>query len=251
MDTVEAMGFPRSVASENLNACCNRGKAMSQEVRLRARPSHPLDPGPSGLHKLDVGSIRDSYFYVPPQYSPAHPAPLVLLLHGAGGHAHHGLGLLQHLADDNGMILAAPASAAQTWDIIASRSYGPDVTLLDRALAHVFEHYAVDPSHLAIGGFSDGASYALSVGLANGDLFTHVIAFSPGFIARLLPQGLPKVFISHGTRDNVLPVDRCSRSIVPRLQQTGYSVTYDEFDGGHEIPAEVAQFAVNWFFGRQ
>jgi predicted esterase len=34
---------------------------------------------------------------------------------------------------------------------------------------------------LAVSGFSDGASYALSIGPANGDLFTHVMAFSPGF----------------------------------------------------------------------
>ena len=31
-------------------------------------------------------------------------------------------------------------------------------------------------------GFSDGASYALSLGAANGDLFTHIAAFSPGFM---------------------------------------------------------------------
>lgn len=223
---------------------------MPLDARLHARPVQVKKPAPGGRHKLDVGSGRDSYFYVPRQYDPVHPAPLVLLLHGAGGHAHHGLGLLQHLADDNGMILVAPASAAQTWDVIAKRSYGPDVALLDRALTHVFEHYAVDPLHLAIGGFSDGASYALSVGLANGDLFTHVIGFSPGFIAPLSPQGRPKIFISHGTRDDVLPIEPCSRSIVPRLRQAGYSVTYEEFDGGHAIPGAVAQRAADWFVGR-
>ncbi len=224
---------------------------MPFDACLHARPSHGKKPAPSGQHKLDVGSRRDSYFYVPPQYHPAHPAPLVLLLHGAGGHAHHGLGLLQHLADDNGMILVAPASVEQTWDVIATRAYGRDVVFLDRALEHVFEHYAIDPSHLAIGGFSDGASYALSVGLANGALFTHVIAFSPGFIAPLLPQGQPKVFISHGTMDNVLPISLCSRRIVPQLRQEGYSVTYDEFDDDHAIPDEVAQRAVNWFLDRR
>jgi predicted esterase len=223
---------------------------MSYAARLNARPSRVAHPAPTGQHKLDVGSRRDSYFYVPPRYLPAHPAPLALLLHGAGGHAHHGLGLLQHLADDNGMILVAPASTAQTWDVIARRAYGPDVALLDQALTHVFGHYAVDPTRLAIGGFSDGASYALSVGLANGDLFTHIIAFSPGFIAPISPQGQPKVFISHGIRDDVLPIDFCSRKIVPQLRHAAYSVTYKEFEGGHAIPDEVAQFAVDWFMGR-
>ena len=223
---------------------------MSHDAHLHARPSHVAYAGPSGLHKLNIGSRRDSYFYVPPQLHPAQPAPLVLLLHGAGGHAHHGLGLLEHLADENGLILVAPASTASTWDVIAKRAYGPDVSLVDKALQHVFANYAVDSSHLAIGGFSDGASYALSVGLASGDLFTHVIAFSPGFVAPVSPKGQPKIFISHGTRDDVLPIGPCSRTIVPRLRKAEYSVMYDEFDGGHTIPGEVAGFAVNWFLDR-
>lgn len=55
---------------------------MPYDTRLHARPSNMKAPAPSGLYKLDVGSRRDSYFYVPQQYHPARPAPLVLLLHG-------------------------------------------------------------------------------------------------------------------------------------------------------------------------
>jgi predicted esterase len=53
---------------------------------------------------------------------------------------------------------------------------------LDQALQHVFETYSIDPGRVGLGGFSDGASYALSLGVANGDLFSHIIAFSPGFM---------------------------------------------------------------------
>ena len=59
---------------------------------------------------------------------------------------------------------------------------GPDVDTIDRSLRTVFAALPVDPHRLAISGFSDGASYALTLGLPNGDLFTHVIAFSPGFM---------------------------------------------------------------------
>jgi predicted esterase len=223
---------------------------MPYDARLHARPSRVKAPAPIGRLKLDIGSKRDSYAYVPKQYRPEHPAPLVLLLHGAGGQAHHGLDLLQHLADDNGLILIAPASTTSTWDVIASHTYGPDIALLDEALAQVFRHYAVDPLHLAIGGFSDGASYALSVGLANGNLFTHVIAFSPGYIGPVSPQGQPKIFISHGTHDDVLPIDLCSRRIVPQLRRMEYAVMYDEFEGGHTVPNEITYFAVDWFLSR-
>lgn len=223
---------------------------MLTTARLHARPSQPGTPAPVGWQKLDIDGRLDSFFIVPRQYDPLRPAPLVLLLHGAGGNATQGLELLESLAESSGLILVATASAGPTWDAIQTRRYGADVALLDQALAHVFGRYAVDPGHTAIGGFSDGASYALSVGLANGDLFTHVIAYSPGFIAPTSVEGKPAIFISHGTQDDVLPINLCSRTIVPRLRKAEYPVMYDEFEGGHAIPPEVAQFSVDWFLGR-
>src|SRR5918911_5524024 len=112
------------------------------------------------------------------------------MLHGAGGDAQGGLFPFVDRADAAGLLLVAPESRGPTWDVIRD-SYGPDVEFIDRALSVVFSRYAVDPSHLAVGGFSDGASYALSLGLTNGDLFTHVLAFSPGFAAPAGHQGAP------------------------------------------------------------
>src|SRR5215208_6507452 len=203
-------------------------KDAQTKGRLGARPVQVTGAAPLGLLPLMLGSARDSYLYVPATYQAERPAPLVLLLHGAGGHARQGLELLRSLADAAGLLLLAPASREQT-----------------------FSRYAVAPERVAIGGFSDGASYALSLGITNGDLFTHVIAFSPGFMAPAGKTGAPRIFVSHATRDGVLPIERCSGRIVPELERGGYDVLYREFDGGHTISPEIALEAVGWFTRRR
>ena len=225
--------------------------ADGAQGRLRARPGTPAADAnsPVGLHRLGLGRGRDGLLYIPATYTAEKLAPLVVLLHGAGGTAQHGIGLLQAMTDEEGLILLAPDSRQQTWDVIMG-GYGPDVDLLDRALAQTFARYAVDPAHVGIGGFSDGASYALSLGIGNGHLFTHVLAFSPGFMAPARQEGAPGIFISHGTGDQVLPIDRCSRRIVPQLKRDGYEVRYHEFEGPHTVPPEMARDAVAWFQGR-
>lgn len=80
-----------------------------------------------------------------------------------------------------GMILVSPQSQPSSWDVIRG-GYGPDVQVMDKALQSVFERYTINPQQCSIGGFSDGASYALSVGTTNGELFSHIVAFSPGFM---------------------------------------------------------------------
>ena len=122
-----------------------------------------------------------------------------------------------------------------------------DVAFVDRALARVFETVSVDPARLAVGGFSDGASYALSLGLINGDLFGRVVAFSPGFEIAGDAHGRARFFISHGKADTVLPIDFCSRMIVPRLRTRGYDVTFREFNGGTRFrPRSPARACDGW-----
>jgi len=214
--------------------------------RLLARPTQPTGTAPSGLQPLGLSTQREGLLYVPKNYQASRPAPLVVMLHGAGGDARGGLTPFQNLADASGLILLAPASRRQTWDVLVG-GYGPDIALIDQALAQTFSRYAVDPTRIAIEGFSDGASYALSVGITNGDLFSHVIAFSPGFMAPASQVGKPRLFISHGTRDSVLPIDPCSRKIVPQVRGAGYDVVYREFDGPHTIPPAIIDSALDWF----
>ncbi|WP_266204929.1 alpha/beta hydrolase [Pontibacter kalidii] len=201
----------------------------------------------AGVQRLDLDSHKDGFIYLPKGYDSSRPAALAVMLHGAGAHAEQGLSLLRNHADANNLILVAPASRSYSWDIIAGRAFGPDVVLIDQALALVFRNYVIDPARVAIGGFSDGASYALSLGLTNGDLFSHILAFSPGFAHTVEKNGKPEVFISHGVDDPVLPIDPCGRRIVPQLRREGIEVNYTEFDGKHEIPGFISEKAVTWF----
>ena len=217
--------------------------------RLLVRPApeehEPLAAPAPGLVPLGLDRRRDALIYVPAGYRPDVPAPLSVKLHGAGSDAKAGLRPFLPLADARGLILLAVDSQGRTWDVIEG-AFGPDVAFLDLALEQVFTAYSVDPGRVSVEGFSDGASYALSLGLVNGDLFRRVVAFSPGFMVTPETHGRPAVFVSHGAHDRVLPVDRCSRRIVPRLTAVGYDVTYREFDGGHTVPPEVAADAEEW-----
>ena len=201
-----------------------------------------------GLRLLELGAGSGGYLYVPVGYGAGPPAPLVLLLHGAGEDARDGLALLRQQADEAGLILLALSSRGPTWDLILGRGrYGHDVAAIDEALDQTFSSYAVDPGRVAVGGYSDGASYAISLGISNGDLFGHVLAFSPGFMAPAEEAGSPRIFVSHGIRDEVLPIGRCSRRLVPALRRAGYDVDYREFDGGHVVPDEMVRAAVARF----
>jgi phospholipase/carboxylesterase len=215
-------------------------------ARLTARPP-AVAPGPAGqqpgLHALDLGPGPEVLLHVPP--ADGVPARLVLTLHGAGDDARGGLTPLLPLADAHRLLLLSPASHGRTWDVILG-DWGPDVRRIDDALDRVLATYPLDPARRAVSGFSDGASYALSLGLANAGLFTDVIAFSPGFIAPAQRIGTPRVYLSHGRADAVLPIDRTTRRIVPRLRAADVPLEVREFDGPHTVPPEIAQDAVRW-----
>lgn len=214
--------------------------------RLLARPGAATGSVEPGLHPLGLRSERDALLYVPESSMKFEKAPLVVSLHGATRNADRGIELLRTLADEHGFLLLAPATARGTWDIINGPG-GPDARFIDRSLARTFELRNIDPARIAMAGFSDGASCSLSLGLANGDLFGAVLGFSPGFVVDLERFGKPPVFISHGTVDQVLPIDDCSRRIVPELKAEGYRVTYREFEGKHTLPPDVASEAMRWF----
>ena len=188
---------------------------------------------------LGLDRERDAILQLPKTAADS-PLPLLVMLHGAGQSAEDMFWYLGTTHEEAGVAVLAPNSRDHTWDAIGD-DFGPDVEFLNRALERALDSALIDPTRLAIGGFSDGASYAVSLGLINGDLFKKVVAFSPGFIIDGTPNGKPRFFVSHGTNDRILPIDRCGRRIATDLKARGYDVTFREFEGGHEIPEPVAK----------
>ena len=230
------------------SACMKLGdSALARDGRLTARPHDGVKTTASGRLMLGLHSERDAILELPKNTTQS-SLPLLVMLHGATQSAEDMFWYLGNAHEEAGVAVLAPNSRDTTWDAIGG-SFGEDVAHLNRALERVFEMAAIDPARIAVGGFSDGASYALSLGMINGDLFPSVVAFSPGFVISGTPNGKPRIFISHGTHDRILPIDRCGRRIAASLISRGYDVTFREFDGDHEIPAEVAREGLKWITG--
>jgi phospholipase/carboxylesterase len=214
------------------------------EGEMFTRPAAPTQARyPAGLEWLDLeGGLAPAVFV--PSTLPAGPVPVMVVLHGATSNPLHALPIVQDEAERRQFVVVAPKSVGMTWDVIHG-GFGPDVAALDHVLADVFDHVPADPGRIAIAGFSDGASYALTLGLANGALFSSILAFSPGFFVPARRQGRPAIFVSHGRTDPILPIDQCGRLVVTALRMADYDVAYYEFDGGHKVPAEAVSAALD------
>jgi predicted esterase len=209
---------------------------MASDGRLTARPRAGVKTSATGEIKLE----RDAVLQIPKNASDK-PLPLLVMLHGATQRADDMFWYLGSAPEEARVAVLAPNSLDTTWDAISSRSFGEDVYYLNRMLERVFETTSIDPARVSVGGFSDGATYALSLGLINGDFFKSIVAFSPGFVIDGDAHGKPRIFISHGSHDHILPIDRCGRRIAGELKGEGYDVTFREFNGDHEIPKDVAR----------
>lgn len=216
-------------------------------TRLSARPSTPATPVDPGTYALTDNNPNDGALVVPAGVTPGVPRPLLIVLHGAGQGAVAALNFWRPYAQARGCLLLAPGARGLTWDVMSYR-FSYDVTFINSALLFAFSRCAVDTTRIALEGFSDGGTYAMGLGLANGDLFTRIVGNSSGYIPRSdsPATGKSQFFLTHGRQDGILNIDRCSRAITSTLRNRGYDVTLAEFDGGHELPAAVVNQSLDW-----
>lgn len=198
--------------------------------------------GESPLGLSDDG--RDGVLYVPKSYTPDVAMPVLMMLHGLSGTA-QSVRYTFPIAEDLGVIVIAPESRAQTWGQ-SIPGFDADVRYLGAAYRYVSQVLNVDESHVALGGHSDGAGYALAMGLAYGDVFNHLMIFAAGMLIPFRKKGKPRIFLAHGVNDVQMPIDRTARLFAPQLKADGYDVTYREYEGGHGVPAPIVREGFDW-----
>lgn len=195
------------------------------------------------------------------------PFPTILALHGWGASAHDLIGLAPLLHGGRALVLCpqgslelpiGPGVAGYGWFPLAT-GRPPDpgefakaqrqlADFLDEALAC----YPIDRRKLVLLGFSQGGVMAYDLALRDPARFAGLIALSswlPGVVADTLPS-LPEhaslpVLVQHGTEDPMLDIER-ARESRQALTKLGVSLSYREYEMGHEIRPEALRDLVRW-----
>jgi phospholipase/carboxylesterase len=197
----------------------------------------------------------------------AGPHPTILTLHGRGANALDLLGLAPYVSGGRFLMLCpqgpvqmpiGPGAVGYGW--YPSTGGGappmPAVLAARQQIRHFLEQalqrYPIDPDRLVVLGFSQGGVMAYSLALDHPDRFAALVAIStwlPPEVLEQLPdlaacRQLP-ILVQHGSRDDLVPVDRARKS-VETLRQGRMPLTYREYDIGHEINAQSLMEISAW-----
>lgn len=224
-------------------------------LRLELRHKTPEATGeepPTGHVSVERGASR-AVLLTPPEIDPSRLYPLVTVLHGAGRQDELLVRACREEPAKRDALFLVPRSLHPTWDLLACDER-PDLDFLEWSYDLIYRRYPVDPARQALLGYSDGASYALSVGLSNPHVFRAVMAWAAGFVAlddrQLGPADRkPEVLLEYGTHDELFPFERVALPMRANLEQLGYRVEFRVDEGGRHWPSGSFQSeALDWFF---
>jgi len=202
------------------------------------------------LHAANGTDQRGGFsVFVPEDYDPERPYPLVTALHGGAGHGRLFLWSWVRAARTHGAIVVSPTSTGDTWSL---RQPEIDAAHLANVLDHITARWNVDRARMLLTGMSDGGTFALLSGLDADSPFTHLApvaaSFHPMFVAMADPRrlaGLP-VYLVHGALDWMFPVS-VARSAHAALDAAGAQVVYRELaDLSHTYPQEETGRMLAW-----
>ena len=224
----------------------------SLALRVTHRPAVADTTPETGLVTLSRGGSR-AYLMTPETIDPRHTYPLLTILHGAGRQDELLVRAYAEEPERRQALFLVVRSFHPTWDLIAG-SDGEDLDFLAHAYEGIYARYPVDARRQALVGYSDGATYALAVGLSNPRLFAAVMGWAAGFLAidtaNLAPDDpKPRVLLEYGTADQLFPFERVAIPMRDTLLRLGYDVTFRADEGGIHWPSPGFQpAALDWFF---
>ncbi len=187
--------------------------------------------------------------FVPPSYQASKAYALVVCLHGFGFTGEEYLERWRtRLGED--YLLACPSYPSGAWFTRRAEE------LVLETIRQTRHRYHVDPDRVFLTGMSNGGIGTWLIGMHHAPLFAGLAPMASGLDAVLMPflanlRNTP-VYIIHGAKDRVMPVD-LSRSIVRELDALGYPYVYREHQrehpmaGGHYFPKEELPDLVAWF----
>jgi predicted esterase len=206
---------------------------------------------PNGIARIGNGTTH-AFLLTPPALDPERTYPLVTVLHGAGRQDEMLCKAYRGEAAAREAVFLVPRSTHTTWDLLVGGA-PDDLEFLARLHVEIYRRIRVDPSRQALIGYSDGASYALAVGLSNPRTFAAVMGWAAGFVA-IDPSAIapddpkPRVLLEHGTHDTVFPFEVVCRPNVELLRRLGYEVELRVDEGGVHWPSpSFQQAALDWF----
>jgi predicted esterase len=238
----------------------------SLKLRIAPKSPEPVEELPLGLVWIEKGDQRAALF-TPDEIDPARRYPLLAVLHGAGRREELLMKAYRDEAERRQALFLVPRSFGMTWDLITAATQGagavraagapsdrPDLDFLEHAYDLIFRRYPVDADRLGLIGYSDGASYGLSVGLSNPQLFRAVMGWAAGFVAienEAAEPGVPRpaVLVEYGTHDELFPFEQVAVPMREQLEAHGCKVTFRVDQGGRHWPSGTFQDeALDWFF---
>jgi phospholipase/carboxylesterase len=238
----------------------------SLKLRIAPKSPEPVDELPTGMVWIERGPQRAALF-TPDEIDPGRRYPLLAVLHGAGRREELLMKAYRDEAERRQALFLVPRSFHVTWDLITAATRGaaaaagggapsprPDLDFLEYAYDLVFRRYPIDAERLGLVGYSDGASYALSVGLSNPHLFRAVMGWAAGFVAienEAAAPGVPRpaVLVEYGTHDELFPFEQVAVPMREQLEAFGCAVTFRVDEGGRHWPSGAfQQEALDWFF---
>lgn len=210
-----------------------------------ATPCSPEAQERVGLsHKYRIGSDR--------------AAPLVVLVHGRAG-THDVMWAFRRCIPDNFNIVAPqaplpdPVGGFSWWDIATTNARDGGTAAADilaRFIEGVVRFYDLAPRIVIGCGFSQGAG-TLSVALQRGVPLGGV-ALLAGFVVETedfdRTNDRAKVFMAHGTEDEMVPIERARRGRDVLLSR-GFTVEYCEDPVGHKIGTTGMKALTAWVGG--